>query len=119
MFGWTTFGKVKFGDEVYSEDIIVHTDLSVSPRDKSIAKSKYGDSHIVGREELEKILDDDTEAIVIGSGQFGVLKLNEEAVNFLRSKNIDFYVMETPEAIKKYNHIFKEKKTMALIHVTC
>lgn len=119
MFGWTTFGRVKFKDDAYNYDIIVDTDMFVRPRNLSISQNKYGDNHHLGKEELETIVHDKMKVLVIGSGQQGGLHLTDDGANFLKDKKIDFFVKETPEAIKKYNEICLKKKTVALIHVTC
>ena len=119
MFDWTSFGRIKYSGEVYDHDIIVRTDGSVEPRDKSHAKQEYGTSHVIDEREVESVLDPDCEALVVGTGQYGVAGLTPGARKMLKERGIECYELPTPEAIKKYNEIFLEKRTAAIMHVTC
>jgi hypothetical protein len=118
MFDWTSFGKVKFKGEVYNCDVYVDTEMNAHKRSET-AKELYGTNHTVGAEELKEILSDDVQALVIGTGQSGCVEIRDEAKKLLDEKNIELHALESPAAIKKYNELCVQKKTMALIHVTC
>jgi len=119
MFGWTTFGKVKFKDTVYDTDIYVDTEMEAHERDRSIAEERFGTSHQICAEELEQILTPDCEALVIGTGQQGIAKLTKDAYDLIAQKQLELHIYESPKAIKTYNDICTTRKTIALIHVTC
>lgn len=112
MFGWTTFGKVKFKDTIYDTDIYVDTDMNA--RERSVI-----DHHQITSEELEDILTPDTEALVIGTGQQGIAKLTKDGYDLIDRKKLELHMYESPRAIKEYNRICTTRKTIAIIHVTC
>ena len=112
MFGWTTFGKVKFKDTIFDTDIYVDTDMNA--RERNVA-----DHHQITLEELEDVLTPDAEALVIGTGQQGIAKLTKEAYDLIDRKKLELHMYESPKAIKAYNEICTTRKTIAIIHVTC
>jgi hypothetical protein len=112
MFGWTTFGKVKFKDAIYDTDIYVDTEMNARERNVE-------DHHEITANELENLLTPETEAVVIGTGQQGIAKLSREAYEMIARKQLELHVHESPEAIKVYNEICITRKTIAIIHVTC
>ena len=123
MFQWVTFGKIKFNNVAYAQDIIVDTEGDVLARDRSIPEGLYGTSHEVGEEELQHILDPDTKTFLLGTGHYGVTKVNGEGIAYLKSRKISLKEMPIPEAIKFYNEKMGKKgrkpKITALMHLTC
>jgi hypothetical protein len=112
MFGWTTFGKVKFKDTVFGTDIVVDTEMNARERN-------VGDKHVISAEELGNLITDDCEAVVIGTGQQGIAKLSKEAYDLIAERQLELHICESPKAIKTYNEICTTRRTVALIHVTC
>ena len=112
MFGWTTFGKVKFKDTIFDTDIVV--DIEMNARERTV-----DDHHSIGVEEIEDLITPDVEAIVIGTGQQGIAKLTKEAYDLIARKQLELHIDESPRAIKAYNEICITRKTVAIIHVTC
>jgi len=112
MFGWTTFGKVKFKDTIFDTDIVV--DIGMNARERTV-----DDHHSIGAGEIEDLLTPDVEAIVIGTGQQGIAKLTKEAYDLIAKKQLELHIDESPLAIKAYNDICTARKTIAIIHVTC
>jgi len=112
MFGWTTFGKVKFKDTIFDTDIVV--DIDMNARERTVE-----DHHSIGVEEIRSLLTPDVEAIVIGTGQQGIARLSKEAYDLIARKQLELHIDESPKAIKDYNEICTTRKTIAIIHVTC
>ncbi len=112
----TAFGKVVVNGNKYEDILIIGN--SVIPRDKEKIRAIYGTSHMLSKEEAVKLLKDNPEIVVIGNGQHGALKVDEEAAGVIK-KSAELIVARTPEAIKKYNECSRMKRTNALIHVTC
>jgi hypothetical protein len=112
MFGWTTFGKVKFKDTVYNSDIVVDADMNA--RERTVE-----DHHQITAEEIESLLTPEVEAVVIGTGQQGIAKMSKEAYDLIARKQLELHIDESPKAIKAYNEICTTRKTVAIIHVTC
>ena len=111
MFGWTSFGRVKFKNEIYDHDIYVDVGMEAHPRG--------GKSHDITRDELESMLDSEVEAVVIGTGQSGCARLTPEARRLIEERQLELHMYESPQAVKEYNRICVTRKTVALIHVTC
>lgn len=74
MFGRYRFGSIEYGNKEYNHDIIVHIDGSVSKREKSLSREKYGTSHILSDREIEKLVNENPDVLVVGCGEVGALK---------------------------------------------
>jgi len=118
MFGWTSFGRVKFKDDIYDHDIYVDTEMNAHPR-PGLAQERFGSGHVVCAEELRAILTPDCEALVVGTGQSGCAALDRDARTLVEQRQLELHVAESPKAIKIYNEICTTRRTVALIHVTC
>lgn len=112
MFGWTSFGRVKYKDQTFDCDIWV--DVSGNAHKRTVS-----DHHFLTADELRKYLTSDTTAIVVGTGQAGVMKIADDAMALIEEKQLELHRYETPEAIKEYNKVAPTRKTIAIIHVTC
>jgi hypothetical protein len=75
-------------------------------------------SHRISNGEAEELLIGSPDIIIIGTGQAGVLRVDNNIIEKL-SRNAELFVLKTPEAAKKFNELAKDKKVNALIHTTC
>lgn len=70
--------------------------------------------------DVQELLDKGAEYVVLSKGMLNRLKTAKETIEFLESKKIEYYIAESPEAVRKYNHIVQEGKAVGgLIHSTC
>jgi len=113
----TEFGSITVADEVYDHDIVIRLSGKVKKRKKKRSKEQYGTSHTVSLAEAEHIYDDGAERLVIGTGQYGNVKLSDEAEGYFKDKACSVELSPTPEAVKAWNKA--EGKTIAMFHVTC
>ena len=113
----TEFGSITVDDEVLDHDIVIRLSGKVKKRKKKLSKEQYGSSHTVSLAEAEHIFDDGAERLVIGSGQYGNVKLSKEAEHYFNEKGCSVDVRPTPEAIRVWNEA--EGKTISMFHVTC
>ena len=100
-FGWITLGGTR-----YDHDIVIHTDGSVSKRNKKLSKplkGEYGHTPLSAGE-LEFLEKEHPEVVYIGTGQYGDLPLTLEAVAFLES--YEPVVMPTPDIL----YLIKQEK---------
>lgn len=110
-FEGTSFGSVTAGNKKYNHDVHVDPDGNIAPRE--------GD-HKVSADEIRTVLKSNPEVIVIGTGQFGCVKLSEEAVRVAEASGVKVVRGRTPKAIKKFNELIDEgKRVAAIVHVTC
>jgi hypothetical protein len=113
----TEFGSITVDDETYDHDIVIRLSGKVKKRKKKLSKEQNGTSHTVSLAEAEHIYDDGAERLVIGTGQYGNVKLSDEAESYFKDKACSVELSATPEAVKAWNKA--EGKTIAMFHVTC
>ena len=79
-----------------------------------------GTQHVPGIQvaDLKDIIDADV--IILSRGMDLILQTKPETEAYLKSLNKEYYILETREAVKKYNELIDAgKKVAALIHSTC
>jgi hypothetical protein len=113
----TSFGSITVEDKDYDFDILIKLEGQISKRKKKLSKAIYGTAHTLSEAEVKYVYEENAEEMIIGTGQYGLVKLSDEARNFLKKKNCIPVLMPTPEAIKYWNrHI---RKSVGLFHITC
>jgi len=111
------FGWIKINGAKYEKDIIIHSDGTITKREKKKSKdlkTVYGHTPLSERE-LNFLSEEKFGALYVGTGHEAALPITPEALEIL--KKYKAIILPTPEVIGK---IEKEKKNLvALIHVTC
>lgn len=113
----TTFGRITVGGEMYKRDVIIRLSGKIKKRKKKLSKAVYGTSHILSLEEAKHVYQKGAERLIIGTGQFGRVKLSGEAAAYLKRKGCRVDLMRTPRAIKAWNKA--EGSVIGLFHVYC
>jgi hypothetical protein len=111
-FGWIEIDHIK-----YEHDVLIRSDGEIVKRKKKLSKKIYGTSHKLSLEEARYISENNCRNLIIGSGQYGILHLSEDAIHFFKTKDIHVILLPTPEAINKWNEV--TKTACAVFHVTC
>lgn len=107
----TSFGEVVVDGKTYYSDMIVWWDGKVEYR---------GKSHRLDMSEFLNLLRRKPEAIVVGRGQSGTVKILPEVFQTADDKGIDIFHDNSPKAVKIFNGLVADKKrAVALIHTTC
>jgi len=104
------FGSLTINNKTYDNDMTVHWDGELVPRESD---------HNFSKGDLIDLLIKGPDTIVIGTGTAGGVKIEKAAENFAKMKNIELIAKKTPEAIDEFNKLSKDKKVIAVIHVTC
>ncbi len=83
--------------------------------------NETGTSHVPGIQpaDIEELLDHDVDVIVLSKGINRRLQVKQDTLDMLNQKEIEYHVLQTEEAVKKYNELRKNRKVGALIHSTC
>jgi hypothetical protein len=89
----------------------------VKKRKKKLSKSKHGTSHLISLAEAEYVYEKDAQLLIIGTGQQGLVRIDDEAQRFLVEKGCRVAALPTPEAIRAWNGA--EDNAIGLFHVTC
>ena len=113
----SSFGSISVEGERFNHDIFISRDGKVKKRKKKLSKAVYGTSHTISLDEIRHVYQEGVKGIVIGSGQYGVAELSDEAREFLKSKNCHVHLSPTPEAIRTWNET--EGLWIGLFHITC
>ncbi len=86
-------------------------------RKKKLSKAIYGTSHVLSLDEARYVYEKGTKQLIIGSGQYGNVKLSDEAASYFEHKHCQVDLWPTPEAIGAWNKA--EGPVIGLFHVTC
>jgi len=113
----TEFGSITIDGETYDHDVVIGLSGEVSKRKKRLSKEQYGTSHIVSKKEAKAVYEKGCEAIIVGAGQDGNLRLSLEAKEYFDKRGCEVVLQRTPQAIATFNRLRTRK--IALMHVTC
>jgi glucokinase len=120
--GYPRVDEVRFGVAVVegaemAYDVYVHADGKVAKRKKKRARKRYGTSHVLDADELAKVCRGDPRTVIIGNGFQGMVRLAEDARQYLETSGADWHVLPTPDAAELYNRAPGPKALF--LHVTC
>jgi hypothetical protein len=59
------------------------------------------------------------DAVVIGTGKYGAMKVLDETTEYLQTKNITTNIAKTDEAVNLYNALLETKNVAGFFHLTC
>jgi hypothetical protein len=113
----TKFGSITIDGKEFDFDVVIRLDGSIRKRKKKLSKEIYGTSHTISLPEVKSTYEKTAESLIIGSGQYGMVKLSEEAAKYLISKDCLVELLPTPEAIKAWNKA--RGQVIGLFHITC
>ncbi|MET1159563.1 MAG: Mth938-like domain-containing protein [Thermoprotei archaeon] len=107
------FGYIVVDKEEYTRDLII-TPSDVKPNWWRI------EGHRLQLDDIREYLDIDVDAVVIGTGYDGLMRVDEEVIEHYRKRGIEVYVSNTREAVNKYNELVeKGKRVLGMFHLTC
>ncbi len=113
----TTFGSITIEGTVFEHDVLIRLSGQVKKRKKKLSKAIYGTSHILSLAEAEHIYEDGAKRLIIGTGQYGNVRLSEEATDYFKRKQCQVELLPTPETIRVWNKT--DGAVIGLFHVTC
>jgi hypothetical protein len=107
-----SFGRIVIDAETYAKDVILFPERVFSPWWRK-------EGHILHTEDLIEVVNARLPVLIVGTGYNGTMRVPEEVIDYLRSKDIELHVKDTRTAVKLYNEISVEKKAAAALHLTC
>ncbi|MEM2088330.1 MAG: hypothetical protein QXF52_06630 [Thermoproteota archaeon] len=110
----TGFGWIKVRGERYEYDIVIHVNGEVSRREKEKSRVPMGHTPL-SEKELDFLERENPKVVFIGSGQYGLLPVTENARKIL--EKYDVKIEPTPEILKDMEH--EKRKYVAILHITC
>ena len=98
----TAFGEITIDSKTYDHDVIVRLSGEIMKRSKDEAKF---------------VFEKGCRQLILGSGQYGNVRLSPEAEAFFAKKKCEVVIKSTPQAIRAFNEA--PGKKIGLFHVTC
>lgn len=111
------FGVISLdNNKKYFKDLIINDEKIIYPWVRE-------EGHFLQLKDLENIKEsfkDKEKIILIGNGYSGMMKISEEVLNFFKKEKLNFLILTTKEAWKKFNEFKKQnRKVIGLFHLTC
>jgi hypothetical protein len=106
------FGRMRIDGRTFSADLII---LPQMVR----ACWRRRESHRLGLPDLEDVFREELQALVIGTGFFGLLKVKEEIMRAAREKGLELHVGKTKKAVGEFNRLAAQMRTAGAFHLTC
>jgi len=106
------FGCIQIGGRTYTSDVVVYPD-------RVDASWWRREGHLLSLDDVQDALAEEPEAIVVGTGAHGAMRVAEDVRRKLRESGVELHVAKTPEACRLFNALAAKKRTIALLHLTC
>jgi hypothetical protein len=113
----TKFGSITIAGDVYTHDVVIRLNDKVKKRKKKLSKAIYGTSHTISYDEARHVYQEGADHLILGTGQYGLVKLSDEADEFFERQGCRVTSLPTPEAIQAWNEA--QGAVIGLFHVTC
>ena len=108
-----SFGQIIIDKKIYNSDLIIFKD-----RINDSWWRKEG--HNLCIDDIKEIIDKKPDTLIIGTGNFGLMKVPEELIEHIKSSGIkQVIVKKTGDACNEYNKLCKKKNIVAAFHLTC
>jgi hypothetical protein len=106
------FGRIVIDGQTYNSDVVVYDDRVTSDWWR-----KKG--HELSVQDITDVFDEKPQALVVGTGSPGLMKVLPETRVALEEKKIELFVAPTEEACALYNDLCTKRRTVACLHLTC
>ena len=107
-----SFGQIIIDKKIYNSDLIIFKD-----RINDSWWRKEG--HNLCIDDIKEIIDKKPNTLIIGTGCYGLMKVPEELIKYLKSNNIEVIIKKTKDACDEYNTLHQKKNIIAAFHLTC
>ncbi len=107
-----SFGTITIDGQKFTKDLIIYPDHITSNW-----RRKTG--HLLTEDDITEVIDYKPEVLIIGTGANGLMKVDDRVKEKLKALGIEFVIKKTAEAITEYSRVYKDKKVVAALHLTC
>jgi len=108
-----SFGSIIIDGKRFTKDLIIFPD-------KIYSNWRRKTGHMLIEDDIKEIIDYKPEVLIIGTGAYGLMKVDDKLKEKLRSLRIKFIIKKTSEAIEEHNNrVYKDKKVVCALHLTC
>ena len=106
------FGKIMVSGSRYNADLIIFPDYIQD-------NWRRREGHLLKITDLETVINYQPDVLIIGTGMYGLMKIDKDLIQLLKDFNIKRIIIEkTKKACLYYNNETLQKKVAAL-HLTC
>ena len=105
------FGQVVVDGKEQRRDVIVLPDRVVSGWWRA-------DGHRLVLADLDDVIEELPERLVVGTGAYGQLRPDPEALDELGRRGVEVEALPTDEAVRRYGEL-DPRRTAAALHLTC
>lgn len=111
------FGAARVDGEEVPHDFYIRANGKLKERNKKPVRKRHGSSHVLDAEELAKVCKGEPQVVIIGAGFSNMVRLTEDAEQYLTSRGVSWQVLSTPKAAEAFNRA--EGRKALFMHVTC
>ncbi len=107
------FGRIVIDGKTYTSDVKII-------KDQIVPNWWRKEGHHLYPEDIEDILASDCEVLVVGTGAYGVMKVDPLVQEACARKGIKLEAYKTAEAAKRFNQLAEQGvKVAGAFHLTC
>ena len=106
------FGRMVVDGQPYTSDIIILPQRIISSWWRK-------EGHKLSLEDLEEFLGEELEVLVVGTGFFGLMKIDAAVRETARLQGWMLIVENTKKAVRDYNEMAAKIRTAGAFHLTC
>ena len=107
-----SFGSITIDGKTYTSDVIIYPGRV----DSSWWRKEGHNLQVV---DLAEVIEAEPQILIIGTGASGVMKVPQETISHIESKDIEVHVEKTDKAVELFNKLQKDKIVIAALHLTC
>jgi hypothetical protein len=105
------FGHVVVDGAEQTRDVIVLPD-------RVLTNWRRADGHRLVLDDLRDVIDELPERLVVGTGAYGRMRPEPEALRELGHRGVEVEALPTDEAVHRYGEL-DPRRTAAALHLTC
>lgn len=106
------FGHIVIDGQAHSRDVIILPD-------RVIGGWWRQEGHALHPGDLQAVFQAAPQALVVGQGANGMMRVTQETRRALHAAGIELVVQATGEACQTYNAMRQERPVAAALHLTC
>ncbi|RLG11641.1 hypothetical protein DRN73_04860 [Candidatus Pacearchaeota archaeon] len=117
MISSYSFGHLVFKNTSYNKDLII---IKTQKGEKVIPNWWRKEGHYLYIEDLEEVWKSEVEYLIIGTGAYGVMKIDPKVKDKAKELNIKLEAFKTSDAVARFNELYSQNKSVAgAFHLTC
>ena len=108
---YVKFGEVMVDGKVYYSDMVIWSDGE---------KEFIEKTHMIGMEAFSRLLRKKPDMVVIGTGEYGRVRISDDVVQKAKRRGIKLFVETSPKAADIFNGLAATgKNAVFFVHTTC